>query len=208
MAPWVKRVFIHILPRLLVMRRPQYQYGSGRVVLRTVRGVTHLASPLPPGDEDEEEQEDDREHEVRRQPEEEEPREEETGVMEEEEEMREEDRDAAAAAKRVTASATAAARAATPCPRTEDDEGDDEDKSPILRNPAFAHTHCPPEVHKSCFCVRFIAEHTKMLEESTKWVQQELFSKPLPFMMIESLLTRSSQKLQQQQLCDALNKPF
>ncbi|CAB0002810.1 unnamed protein product [Nesidiocoris tenuis] len=25
MAPWVKRVFIHILPRLLVMRRPQYQ---------------------------------------------------------------------------------------------------------------------------------------------------------------------------------------
>jgi len=26
MAPWVKRVFIHILPRLLVMRRPQYQF--------------------------------------------------------------------------------------------------------------------------------------------------------------------------------------
>ena len=25
MAPWVRRVFIHILPRLLVMRRPQPQ---------------------------------------------------------------------------------------------------------------------------------------------------------------------------------------
>ena len=25
MAPWVRRVFIHILPRLLVMRRPHYQ---------------------------------------------------------------------------------------------------------------------------------------------------------------------------------------
>lgn len=43
-----------------------------------------------------------------------------------------------------------------------------EDKSPILNNPAFSHSNCPPEVHKSCFCVRFIAEHTRMLEESTK----------------------------------------
>ena len=25
MAPWVKRVFIHILPRLLIMKRPQFQ---------------------------------------------------------------------------------------------------------------------------------------------------------------------------------------
>jgi nicotinic acetylcholine receptor len=41
-------------------------------------------------------------------------------------------------------------------------------KSPVLRNPAFSHTRCPPEIHKSCFCVRFIAEHTKMLEDSTK----------------------------------------
>ncbi|MPC35634.1 Acetylcholine receptor subunit alpha-like [Portunus trituberculatus] len=33
MAPWVRRVFIHILPRLLIMKRPQYQlkhsYDSG-----------------------------------------------------------------------------------------------------------------------------------------------------------------------------------
>lgn len=25
MAPWVRRVFIHVLPRLLVMRRPHYR---------------------------------------------------------------------------------------------------------------------------------------------------------------------------------------
>lgn len=41
-------------------------------------------------------------------------------------------------------------------------------KSPTVKNPAFSHLHCPPEIHRSCFCVRFIAEHTKLLEESTK----------------------------------------
>jgi nicotinic acetylcholine receptor len=47
-----------------------------------------------------------------------------------------------------------------------------EDKSPILNNPAFSHSNCPPQVHKSCFCVRFIAEHTRMLEESTKVIKK------------------------------------
>lgn len=41
-------------------------------------------------------------------------------------------------------------------------------KSPIINNPAFSHSKCPPEIHRSCFCVRFIAEHTKLLEDSTK----------------------------------------
>lgn len=41
-------------------------------------------------------------------------------------------------------------------------------KSAILNNPAFSHSKCPPKVHRSCFCVRFIAEHTKMQEDSTK----------------------------------------
>lgn len=41
-------------------------------------------------------------------------------------------------------------------------------KSPILTNPAFSHSKCPPRVHRSCFCVQFIAEHTKMQEDSTK----------------------------------------
>ncbi|CAL4066234.1 unnamed protein product, partial [Meganyctiphanes norvegica] len=30
MAPWVRRVFIHILPRLLIMKRPQYQLNKHR----------------------------------------------------------------------------------------------------------------------------------------------------------------------------------
>ncbi|PSN48827.1 Acetylcholine receptor subunit beta-like 2 [Blattella germanica] len=46
MAPWVRRVFIHILPRLLVMRRPQYQIdkrslagSSARIMVRTCNGL-------------------------------------------------------------------------------------------------------------------------------------------------------------------------
>uniref|UniRef100_A0A182PV66 Neurotransmitter-gated ion-channel transmembrane domain-containing protein n=1 Tax=Anopheles epiroticus TaxID=199890 RepID=A0A182PV66_9DIPT len=41
-------------------------------------------------------------------------------------------------------------------------------KSPAFKQPAFSHAVCSTEVHRSCFCVRFIAEHTKMLEDSTK----------------------------------------
>ncbi|XP_039432340.1 acetylcholine receptor subunit alpha-like isoform X3 [Culex pipiens pallens] len=41
-------------------------------------------------------------------------------------------------------------------------------KSPVLKHPPFSHSSCPVEMHRSCFCVRFIAEHTKMLEDSTK----------------------------------------
>uniref|UniRef100_A0A182TNR6 Neurotransmitter-gated ion-channel transmembrane domain-containing protein n=1 Tax=Anopheles melas TaxID=34690 RepID=A0A182TNR6_9DIPT len=41
-------------------------------------------------------------------------------------------------------------------------------KSPAFKQPAFSHSVCSTEVHRSCFCVRFIAEHTKMLEDSTK----------------------------------------
>lgn len=41
-------------------------------------------------------------------------------------------------------------------------------KSPILCNPGFLHSKCPPRVHRTCFCVQFIAEHTKVQEDSTK----------------------------------------
>ncbi|XP_058826190.1 acetylcholine receptor subunit alpha-like isoform X1 [Topomyia yanbarensis] len=41
-------------------------------------------------------------------------------------------------------------------------------KSPVFKQPPYSHSGCPIEVHRSCFCVRFIAEHTKMLEDSTK----------------------------------------
>lgn len=46
---------------------------------------------------------------------------------------------------------------------------EDEALSPVPDPPpGFSHSACPPEVHKTCFCVRFIAEHTRMLEDSTK----------------------------------------
>lgn len=55
--------------------------------------------------------------------------------------------------------------------------GIEEVKSPVLRSPpAFSHSRCPPEIHKSCICVRFIAEHTKMLEDSTKVISIEPFT--------------------------------
>lgn len=45
----------------------------------------------------------------------------------------------------------------------------DEPLSPVPDPPpGFSHSSCPPEVHRTCFCVRFIAEHTRMLEDSTK----------------------------------------
>ncbi|KAL0271753.1 UNVERIFIED_CONTAM: hypothetical protein PYX00_008750 [Menopon gallinae] len=46
MAPWVRRVFIHVLPRLLVMRRPHYQIdkrslagSTHRIMVRTCNGL-------------------------------------------------------------------------------------------------------------------------------------------------------------------------
>lgn len=41
-------------------------------------------------------------------------------------------------------------------------------KSPIMKNSGYSHQYCPVEIHRTCFCVRFIAEHTRMLEDSTK----------------------------------------
>lgn len=62
-----------------------------------------------------------------------------------------------------------------PMPQSESDDlsnipdiDDSGIKSSIINNPAFSHSKCPPEIHRSCFCVRFIAEHTKLLEDSTK----------------------------------------
>ncbi|XP_033214725.1 acetylcholine receptor subunit alpha-like isoform X2 [Belonocnema kinseyi] len=113
MAPWVKRVFIHILPRLLIMRRPQYKFDTSRLTDGARFGGSCLihGPPLPP-----------------------------LPLHSEIEDL--------------TISAEPAI---------------EEVKSPVLRTPAtFSHSRCPPEIHRSCICVRFIAEHTKMLEDSTK----------------------------------------
>ncbi|XP_003699383.2 nicotinic acetylcholine receptor alpha4 [Megachile rotundata] len=166
MAPWVKRVFIHILPRLLAMRRPQYKfetnrYSSGRVLMRTVRGKEKTCYyPYHPST-----QEDSEEHLTPK-------------------------RFHSRAASKEDLSPSSLADGARfggsclihgpplpPLPlHTECEDlsvsgeaGIEEVKSPVLRSPpAFSHSRCPPEIHKSCICVRFIAEHTKMLEDSTK----------------------------------------
>ncbi|EGI63839.1 Acetylcholine receptor subunit alpha-like protein [Acromyrmex echinatior] len=175
MAPWVKRVFIHILPRLLVMRRPQYKfetsrYTSGRVLMRTVRGKEKTCYyPYHPST-----QEDSEEH-----------------LTPKRFHSRPPSKEDLSPSRNTTNnvsdcfSLTDGARFGGSClihgpplpplhTECEDlsvsgDAGIEEVKSPALRSPpVFSHSRCPPEVHRSCICVRFIAEHTKMLEDSTK----------------------------------------
>ncbi|XP_034235174.1 acetylcholine receptor subunit alpha-like isoform X2 [Thrips palmi] len=208
MAPWVKRVFIHILPRLLVMRRPQYQFEANRwftpatVMLRSLQDDDSCYGPfqtapcpdemqrLPPTNKratvlaglEGHESSSDTSH----------PR---TPSKEDlsplslldggpfggsclihgpgairdppDEEMREvlSDREDAAGCCSTVRSCGGG--------------GSNRPSSPAVAQQApgpllvpvphrFSHAHCPPQVHRSCFCVRFIAEHTKMLEDSTK----------------------------------------
>ncbi|XP_076764433.1 nicotinic acetylcholine receptor alpha4 [Xylocopa sonorina] len=166
MAPWVKRVFIHILPRLLVMRRPQYKfetnrYSSGRVLMKTVRGKEKTCYyPYRPST-----QEDSEEHLT--------PKRIHSRTASKDDLSPSSLTDGA----RFGGSCLIHGPPLPPLPlHTECEDlsvsGEpviDEVKSPVLRSPpTFSHSRCPPEIHKSCICVRFIAEHTKMLEDSTK----------------------------------------
>ncbi|XP_011882028.1 PREDICTED: acetylcholine receptor subunit alpha-like isoform X2 [Vollenhovia emeryi] len=166
MAPWVKRVFIHILPRLLVMRRPQYKfetsrYTSGRVLMRTVRGKEKTCYyPYHPST-----QEDSEEHLTPKRFHSRPPSKEDLSPS------------SLTDGARFGGSCLIHGPPLAPLPlhtECEDlsvsgDAGIEEVKSPALRSPpTFSHSRCPPEVHRSCICVRFIAEHTKMLEDSTK----------------------------------------
>lgn len=84
-------------------------------------------------------------------------------------------------------------------------------KSPIIRNPpkppAFSHSYCPPEIHRSCFCVRFIAEHTKMQEDSTKvsLVLRIYINQFLLFCMIQACLTLNGRS---HKFFQGLNRPI
>ncbi|XP_018578049.1 acetylcholine receptor subunit alpha-like, partial [Anoplophora glabripennis] len=157
MSPWVKRVFIHILPRLLVMKRPTYVFETNSKFLAN-RFITRGREPS-------------------------------TCLYPYHTTVHRED----SSPKRRFPSRTPSKEDLSPSladggpfggscqihgpvamAHSESEElagpGDNDNglKSPVLRNPAYSHSRCPPEIHKSCFCVRFIAEHTKMLEDSTK----------------------------------------
>nr|QQH14662.1 nicotinic acetylcholine receptor alpha 4 subunit [Blattella germanica] len=163
MAPWVKRVFIHILPRLLVMRRPQYQfetnrYSSGRVLMRTVRGKEIAPCYYPYQPTAQQPSDDDLKTSCMG-----------SGRTSRQRSPTKDDLSPSSLVDGGPLSGSCQIHGPAAVLQSESaDELSDNNKSPVLRNPAFSHSNCPPEVHKSCFCVRFIAEHTKMLEDSTK----------------------------------------
>ncbi|XP_061377715.1 acetylcholine receptor subunit alpha-like [Danaus plexippus] len=166
MAPWVKRVFIHILPRLLFMKRPQYKFDTTRSRFTTCGVVVRCggaARPLYPyrlasADDDccapgawpppavptrpltRTPSKEDLTHTTYVQ----------SGLSE---------------SNRFGGSCVvhgSSEGGALPVP-------EEEALSPVPEPPpGFSHSSCPPEVHRTCFCVRFIAEHTRMLEDSTK----------------------------------------
>ncbi|CAH1374091.1 unnamed protein product [Tenebrio molitor] len=151
MSPWVKRVFIHILPRLLVMKRPQYIFETNSRFLMRGREPSTCLYPYH------------------------------TTVHRDDCSPRRKYPSRTPSKEDLSPSLEDGGPFGGSCqihgpvavPHSESEEvpveGDSSGiKSPVLRNPAFSHTRCPPEIHKSCFCVRFIAEHTKMLEDSTK----------------------------------------
>ncbi|XP_046963180.1 acetylcholine receptor subunit alpha-like isoform X2 [Vanessa cardui] len=166
MAPWVKRVFIHILPRLLFMKRPQYKFDTTRsrfttcgVVVRCGGAARPLypyrlaaadddccapgawpppAAPTRP---------------LTRTP----SKEDLTHTTYVQSGLGESNRFGGSCV--VHGSSEGGALAAP----------EEEALSPVPEPPpGFSHSACPPEVHRTCFCVRFIAEHTRMLEDSTK----------------------------------------
>ncbi|XP_068631478.1 acetylcholine receptor subunit alpha-like [Battus philenor] len=167
MAPWVKRVFIHILPRLLFMKRPQYKFDTTRsrytacgVVVRCGGAARPLypyrlaaadddccapgAWPPP--------------------------------VVPPRPLTRTPSKEDLTHTTYVNSGMGDSNRFGGSCVVHGSSEGgalatgsEEEALSPVPDPPpSFSHSTCPPEMHKTCFCVRFIAEHTRMLEDSTK----------------------------------------
>ncbi|KAG6441510.1 acetylcholine receptor subunit alpha-like [Manduca sexta] len=172
MAPWVKRVFIHILPRLLFMKRPQYKFDTTRsrytacgVVVRCGGAARPLypyrlaaadddccapgawpppAAP-PPRPLTRTPSKEDLTHTTYLN----------SGI--------DSNRFGGSCLVHGSSEGGGAGLGGVTNPAEE------ETLSPVPDPPpGFSHSACPPEVHKTCFCVRFIAEHTRMLEDSTK----------------------------------------
>ncbi|XP_026840208.1 acetylcholine receptor subunit alpha-like isoform X2 [Drosophila persimilis] len=151
MAPWVKRVFIDFLPKFLFIKRPTYNFETSKLLLKETHAcfypyysstnIDRLVSSRYTHTQSKEE-----------------------------------------LSQSLTANGPfgGSCQVHGPLPTLTNCSSDDLAavpdldigssgiKSPILNNPAFSHSKCPPRIHKSCFCVRFIAEHTKMQEDSTK----------------------------------------
>ncbi|CAG9766716.1 unnamed protein product [Ceutorhynchus assimilis] len=167
MSPWVKRVFIHILPRLLVMKRPQYVFEThSRFMtnrLLSTSGTNMSTSCIYPY------------HTTVRRPSAS-PKRRMPPPSSRTPSRENIPHSLADGGPFGSTCQIHGPMASTPATGSEDitesldnAEGPEGLKSPLLlKNPAFSHTRCPLEVHKTCFCVRFIAEHTKMVEDSTK----------------------------------------
>ncbi|XP_029680736.1 acetylcholine receptor subunit alpha-like isoform X4 [Formica exsecta] len=154
MAPWVRRVFIHVLPRLLVMRRPQYQidkrsmggHHGHRVMVRTCNGlelrdpslfVESSASELV-----------------------------ESSVLfpsvDSRDELHPRELEAVNLGSTCRIHGSPAATAAPPPPQLPTEESVD-----ALCNTLHHWHHCP-ELYKAIEGIRFIADHTKREEDSTR----------------------------------------
>lgn len=154
MAPWVRRVFIHVLPRLLVMRRPQYQidkrsmggHHGHRVMVRTCNGlelrdpslfVESSASELV-----------------------------ESSVLfpsvDSRDELHPRELEAVNLGSTCRIHGSPAATAAQPPPQLPTEESVD-----ALCNTLHHWHHCP-ELYKAIEGIRFIADHTKREEDSTR----------------------------------------
>ncbi|XP_020714047.1 acetylcholine receptor subunit alpha-like isoform X2 [Ceratitis capitata] len=109
MAPWVKCIFVNLLPQFLFIKRPKYNFeSSGGGTLIGSCQIHGCITPLSQQGPD--------------------------------------------------------SLAATPSYN----EHTSDIKEQILTNRCFLHTKCKSKVHRCSFCVRFIAEHTKLQEDSTK----------------------------------------
>ncbi|XP_031766040.1 acetylcholine receptor subunit alpha-like isoform X2 [Galleria mellonella] len=179
MAPWVKRVFIHILPRLLFMKRPQYKFDTTRsrytacgVVVRCGGAARPLypyrlaaadddccapgawpppAAPPP--------------RPLTRTP----SKEDLTHTTYLNSGMGDSNRFGGSCVVHGSSEGAAGLGLSSTALGGAPGPADEDTLSPVPDPPpGFSHSACPPEVHKTCFCVRFIAEHTRMLEDSTK----------------------------------------
>lgn len=160
MAPWVKRVFIHILPRLLVMRRPHYQMDkrslSGschRIMVRTCNGLELRDPSLFAAQNSASELIEAAQNDV-------------FPTLDHLEEFNTRDLEASGLGSGCRIHGTPPLPPLL-CPdELPPPPSDEPSVPPICRR--LAHWHHCPELHKAIDGVRFIADHTKREEDSTK----------------------------------------